>query len=166
MAASICSPEDLDARYDVNCPRTGGRERLEKPSPRARSHRRRNRRRLCSAETGTGRRFFDRGLHAAQAQFTGGCPWRAGHGLGGLVHPSRRPAGAAGRALRQARAMSPHSPPVDRPADDETLSPSPNDRRFTDAGWQHGYFALARKIFARRTVLAQATSHSRAFETA
>ncbi len=93
---------------------------------------------------------MDRGLHAAQARLTGGLS-PAALGIawadwfmqlvdqpGRQAVLLRQAAADATALLRQAMGL-----PV------ETLSPAPEDHRFTDPGWQRGYFALAQQKFLR-----------------
>jgi polyhydroxyalkanoate synthase len=95
-------------------------------------------------------RDVSRGLHAAQAQFTGGLsPAALGIAWADWVihlanHPGRQAellrlaAADATALLRQFWGL---------PA--ETLSPAAEDRRFIDPGWQRGHFALAQQKFLR-----------------
>ncbi len=96
-------------------------------------------------------RNFDRGLHAAQARFTGGLSpvalgiaWADWFMLlanqpGRQALLFRQAAEDATALLRQVMGLP-----------EDTLSPAAEDHRFTDLGWQRGYFALAQQKFLRR----------------
>ena len=95
-------------------------------------------------------RNFDRGLHAAEARFTGGLsPAAVGIAWADWFmllanQPEwqaflfRRPVEDEAALLRQIIGLP-----------EEVLRPAPGDHRFTDPGWQRGYFALAQQKFLR-----------------
>ena len=104
---------------------------------------------------------FDRSLHAAEAQFTGGlslaalglawadwCIHLAGQ-PGRRAELCRQAMGDAAALWRQALGLPTTS-----------VAPDPNDRRFAGEGWQHGYAALAAQQFLRgERFWDSATSH-------
>src|SRR5271154_5957143 len=134
MAASTSSPEGILPMPDMN-ERAPDRPAAAPP--------------VLSGPVG-GEQNLDRGLHAAQARLTGGLS-PAAIGIawadwfmhlvdqpGRQASLMRQGAADATALLRQSSGL-----PV------ETLSPAPEDHRFTDPGWQRGYFALAQQKFLR-----------------
>jgi polyhydroxyalkanoate synthase subunit PhaC len=93
---------------------------------------------------------FDRGLHAAEARFTGGLsPAALGIAWADwFIHLANQPGRRAALFRQGAEDVTALLRQfIGLP--EETLSPAPDDHRFTDPGWQRGYFALAQQRFLR-----------------